>query len=193
MLYLVKKDVAFIYFAVGVMWALKGIYCLQLEKRLFDVFILAAAIVVAGYGVAYYFTGDLSFIAPNLITIGTLAFVYPINLWFKINVLGYEAVEAKCVEVDAHRSISLGYKSLIYEGETIKRPTFSYEYKNERYVVSCELYTWLGVPEKGEFVTVYVNPLKPEKYVRVSKPSIIISIVMWCIFLLAGIPIAIFT
>lgn len=179
-------DERLLWLDVGIMFIGMGVVYICTEKRLFDVIIILIGAVVASFGIMFYISNNWLLMIPMFFVLSFVCFLYPIHILARITVLGYEAVSAKCVKVDAHRSIApLKYGFL--EGETIKRPTFCYDYKGERFTSCNELYSWLGVPDKDEWVTLYVNPLKPEKYMRVSKQNIIIFIVVGGVFLLTGI------
>lgn len=164
-------------------------------KRLLSVFFLTGAGTLLIYGILFYFTKNMRLIGFALATIGFLYLLYPLNFVYKIVFCCYEAIDAECVKVNEKRSVTVFTRRCLSDlpAEMTKQPTFSYYYKGEKYTSCNELYSWLGVPEKKDWTTIYINPKKPERYVRPSRDNIVLSTSAGIILLLTGVIICLCT
>lgn len=166
------------------------------SKRLLSAFMLTGAATLLIYGVLFYFTKNMRLIGFVLLTTGILYLLYPLNFVYKIVFCSYEAIDAECVQVKEERSFTAftgrGFLANL-PAEMTKQPVFSYYYNGEKYTSCSELYSWLGVPGKNDWTTIYVNPGKPERYVRPVRDNIALSASAGIILLLTGVIICLFT
>lgn len=83
------------------------------------------------------------------------------------------------------------YKETYGESSTLYAPVYSYEYDNQKYEVSTNTYSNIGVKPVGTIVDLQINPYNPKEFLdnNVVHKGII---VMGILFLLVSIPIFIY-
>lgn len=107
--------------------------------------------------------------------IGAIMILYGLNKNIKLKTNCDAAVSAECVEVKTryygttHKNKYGNKRILTY------KPVYVFEYNFESYTLESGTYTNIGVPRKGEIVTLYINSSKPTEFYD---KSVIMSNVM---------------